>query len=120
MKLSSVDQVHVGSGYYTSNPLPDVFLGLKIHLRPEVGDKDRLRRYMVGYGAEEVTDWSIDTATHIVYPPGRASIGVVEITGIRVSGSDPVSCPASAHVSVQWLIDSVKLKKVQDVNSYKL
>merc|ERR1711874_307317 len=96
-------KVHVGSGYHTSNPLPDVFVGLRIHLRPGLEDSDRLRRYMVGYGADEAEDWP--GASHIVYPEGCP---------------DAVDCPTAVHVSDQWLVDSVKLKKVQDVDVYKI
>jgi len=98
-------KVHVGSGYYTSNPLPDVFVGLKIFLNPGIKDEGKLKRFLTGYGAEILKDHEITTATHIVYPDG------LEKTD---------SGPKASHVTHQWVVDSIKLKEVQDVKYYRI
>ena len=61
-------KVHVGFGYKTRNPLPDVFAGLKICLSKRNPKLTLLTRNIVAMGGEVVTE--SEQASHIVYSAG--------------------------------------------------
>merc|ERR1711997_527261 len=47
--------------------LPEVLVGLKVHLAGDTTDRDRLERYLVSYGGKTVAEYQLSLATHIVY-----------------------------------------------------
>ena len=94
----------LGFGYSTTNPLPDVFAGMKIHISDQVKEKAKLERYLISYGGRTVEDYQLSQATHIVYSRGEREVR--DSKGAR-------------HVSQSWLEDSIKLKQGQDERLYK-
>ncbi|XP_054263883.1 DNA ligase 3 isoform X2 [Macrosteles quadrilineatus] len=80
------------------NPLPDVFVGVRLHL-PEDGieKRDVLERYFIAYGGEIVP---ADEATHTIVDEG---------------GNPPLS---GVGVSEAWLWDSIKLQTLQVSSHY--
>ena len=96
----------LGFGYSTTNPLADVFTGLKVHVCDDIEDKVKLERYLISYAGKSVAEYQLSHATHIVY------LG---------SGSSPIKdCKTAKHVTRLWLEDSIKTKQVQDERLYKV
>ena len=96
----------VGFGYSTSKPLADTLLGVKAHLAGEMTDKARLERYLVSYGGKTVAEYQLSLATHIVYSNANKK----KLKHLK----------EAKHVSEQWLVDSIKLKKIQDERLYRV
>ena len=67
-KPDSGRKVEVGFGFRTTNPLPDVFCGMRIHVEKTSPDYELLRRGVIGLGGQAVE--TPETATHLVYTPG--------------------------------------------------
>ena len=96
----------LGFGYSTTSPLPNVFLDIKVHLKPGISNSTELERHFIAYGGTVQPDFRLSEATHVVYPVGAAKT--------RGTSADV------RHVSEQWLVDSIKLKKVQDERLYRV
>jgi len=96
----------LGFGYSTTSPLPNVFLDIKVHLKPGLSNSAELERHFIAYGGTVQPDFRLSEATHVVYPVGAAKT--------RGTSADV------RHVSEQWLVDSIKLKKVQDERLYRV
>eukprot|EP00090_Calanus_glacialis_P001127 TRINITY_DN10792_c0_g1_i1.p1 TRINITY_DN10792_c0_g1~~TRINITY_DN10792_c0_g1_i1.p1 ORF type:complete len:1194 (-),score=363.16 TRINITY_DN10792_c0_g1_i1:78-3470(-) len=96
----------LGFGYSTTKPLSDVFLNVKVHLKPGVTNAPVIERHLVAYGGVVQPDFRLSEATHIVYPEGAR---LVNTSGDGVK-----------HVAEQWLVDSIKLKNIQDERLYKI
>jgi len=97
----------LGFGYSTSNPLPDVFLDVKAYLKPGLENASLLERHFVAFGGVLQPDFRLSEATHIVYPEGGRRGGNYGDAGVK-------------HVTQQWLVDSIKLKKMQDERLYRI
>ena len=95
----------VGFGHSTSNPLPDVFTSVKAHIKEGVKDAARLERYLIAYGGSTEPEYRLSETTHVIYPVG----GKLIKGGVNTK-----------HISDQWLIDSIKLKEIQDERLYKI
>ena len=95
----------IGFGYSTANVLPDVFVGMKVHVSGDVEDKVQLERYLVSYGGRVLAEYQLAEATHIVYSQ---------------STSKRRDCKSAKHVALRWLVDSIKMKHVQDERLYKV
>ena len=100
-------KVDVGCGYSTSNPLPDVFIGVKLHMVAGVEDAKSLERYVVAYGGQLIGDHQRDEATHVLYPDKKCK-------RIQSTNKDV------HHVYKRWLEDCIKLKILQDERLYKI
>ena len=63
----------LGFGYSVRQPLPDVFVGLRIFLPRTAADFGSLRRHIVGFGGACLDSVNAPGAapTHIVHVPGR-------------------------------------------------
>ena len=96
----------LGYGYSSTRPLADPLLGVKAHLAGEITDKARLERYLVSYGGKTVADYQLSLATHIVYSNNNQK----KFKQFK----------QAKHVSEQWLVDSIKLKKMQDERLYRV
>ena len=96
----------LGFGYSSSRPLPDLLLGVKVHLAGDLTDKDRLERYLVSYGGTTVAEYQLSLATHIVY----SNTNQKKLKHVK----------EAKHVSEQWLGDSLKMKKIQDERLYRV
>jgi len=96
----------LGFGYSTTSPLPNVFLDIKVHLIPGLSNSAELERHFIAYGGTVQPDFRLSEATHIVYRVGTAKT--------RGTSADV------RHVSEQWLVDSIKLKKKQDERLYRV
>lgn len=96
----------LGFGYSTTSPLPNVFPDVKVHLKPGLTNSAQLERHFIAYGGTVQPDFRLSEATHIVYPAGAAKTRGTS-AGVR-------------HVSEQWLVDSIKLKKIQDERLYRV
>ena len=105
-KKSPAKKKSVGFGWSTSNPLPDVFTEVRVHLVDGVEDAETLGRYLEAYGGELVPEQS--EATHVVYPDGAST------KKFRYKNS------TIKHVKSSWLEDSIKLKTLQDERLYKV
>ena len=105
-KKSPAKKKSVGFGWSTSNPLPDVFTEVRVHLVDGVEDAETLGRYLEAYGGELVSEQS--EATHVVYPDGAST------KKFRSKNS------TIKHVKSSWLEDSIKLKTLQDERLYKV
>ncbi|RZF40363.1 hypothetical protein LSTR_LSTR008793 [Laodelphax striatellus] len=83
-------------------PLPDVFVGVKLHISETASIEDRrlLERYFVAFGGKLI-DGTFETATHTL---------VSEDDSNDISGKPVV---------VDWLWDSIKLKMLQNASLYK-
>ena len=81
-------------------------LGVKAHLAGEMTDKARLERYLVSYGGKTVAEYQLSLATHIVYSNANKK----KLKHLK----------EAKHVSEQWLVDSIKLKKIQDERLYRV
>uniref|UniRef100_A0A1B6ENC4 DNA ligase n=1 Tax=Cuerna arida TaxID=1464854 RepID=A0A1B6ENC4_9HEMI len=83
------------------NPLPDIFVGVKLFLPEEgVANRDVLERYFVAYGGDLLKGNNADEATHTV---------------MGTNQDEPL---AGTAVDVSWLWDSIKLQKLQLVKHY--
>jgi len=96
----------LGFGYSTTSPLPNVFPDIKVHLKPGLTNSAQLERHFIAYGGTVQPDFRLTEATHIVYTAGAARTRGTS-AGVR-------------HVSEQWLVDSIKLKKIQDERLYRV
>lgn len=76
---------------------PDIFEGDEIYLLPEVNDRRRLIQYLCTFGAE-VTN-NVETAKLLVFDECKPNF--------------KANC-----VHVQWIIDSIKLKRRMDIQLY--
>ena len=47
-------------------PLPDVFVGVRVHVADHVEDADLLRRYVTAYGGDLTPDYRLSEATHVL------------------------------------------------------
>ncbi len=88
--------------------LPDVFGGWKVLLTPGVADQDRLARYVTAYGGEVLKAFEAAEATHVVYPGA----------GKRIKTED--GAEEAQHVTERLLVDSIKKKKAQDAEDYRV
>ena len=93
-------------GFSTTRPLPDLLLGVKVHLAGDITDKDKLERYLVSYGGKTVADYQLSLATHIVY----SNTNQKKLKHFK----------EAKHVSEQWLVDSLKMKKIQNERLYQV
>ncbi|XP_039279547.1 DNA ligase 3 [Nilaparvata lugens] len=87
-------------------PLPDVFVGVKLHVSETASIEDRrlLERYFVAFGGKLVNG-SLERATHTVVSEEGEGEDCNDISG--------------QPIVVDWLWDSIKLKKLQNVSLYK-
>ena len=99
----------LGFGYSTTNPLPDVFPNTKVHLVKGVANASELERHLVAYGGTVQPDYRLSEATHVVHPQAGGDKTALGGGGAGVR-----------HVTEQWLVDSIKLKKMQDERLYKI
>jgi len=97
----------VGFGFTTTNPLPDIFVGVRAVLKPGLEDHDELRRYLIAFGGLEEESFQEGQETHVIYPEGGARRRGEASKGVK-------------HVSDQWLVDSIKLKIIQDERLYNI
>ena len=95
----------LGFGYSTAHVLPDVFVGLKVHVSGDVKDKVQLERFLISYGGKVLAEYQLSEATHIVYSKTTSKMK---------------DCRAAKHVAQRWLVDSIKMKQVQDERLYKV
>merc|ERR1719341_2298997 len=63
-------KVDVGHGFVTSNPLPDVFPGVKVVMMEGLRRRDTLERFFVAFGGKLLPASQISEATHVIYPEG--------------------------------------------------
>ena len=49
-KTAEDSKIEVGHGFVTSNPLPDVFLGMSAVLMEGLGKREALERFFVAFG----------------------------------------------------------------------
>ena len=96
----------LGFGYSTTSPLPNVFPDIKVHLKPGLANSAQLERHLIAYGGTVQPDFRLSEATHIVYPAGASKTSGASLN--------------AKHVSAQWLVDSIKLKKIQDERLYRV
>ena len=66
---------------------------------------EKLSRYVVAYGGDVVPAYRADEATHIFYAKKRSA---------RVKGAGS----KTKHLEASYLVDSLKLRKAQDVEGY--
>lgn len=87
------------------NPLPDVFVGVKLFLPANgVAMRSLLERYFIAYGGELVQKENCKEATHVIVTDKLKTL--------------PAN--TSAHlVDVSWLWDSIKLQELQDPRKYE-
>ena len=103
----AVKKVYVGCGYSTSNPLPDVLIGVKLHMVAGVEEAKSLGRYVIAYGGRLIGDHQLDEATHVLYPD-------------KICKRIPSTNKNVHHVYKRWLEDCIKLKILQDERLYKI
>jgi len=96
----------LGFGYSTTSPLPNVFPDIKVYLKPGLANSAQLERHLIAYGGTVQPDFRLSEATHIVYPAGASKTSGASLN--------------AKHVSAQWLVDSIKLKKIQDERLYRV
>ena len=96
----------LGFGFCSRRPLPEVLVGLKVHLAGDITDRDRLERYLVSYGGKTVAEYQLSLATHIVYS--------------NTNQNKLKRYKEAKHVTEQWLVDSLKMKKIQDERLYRI
>jgi len=97
----------LGFGYSSTSPLPDVFPHAKVYLQPGVVNAaEEYERHLVAYGGTALPDYQLSEATHVVYPVGASRDSEVALE--------------AKHVTEQWLVDSIKLKKIQDERFYRV
>lgn len=83
--------------------LPDIFDGWRVYLTEGVDDPDKLKRYVIAFGGEVLQDHESSEATHVIYK---------EKTRKKLKGGQH-------HVTQDFLIDSIKLKEIQDMALYQ-
>ena len=86
-----------------SDILPDIFEGWKVFLAEGVEDSSKLKRYVIAFGGEILQDHELESATHVIYP---------KETSKKLDGG-------KKHLVQEFLVDSIKLKEVQDYKLYK-
>lgn len=87
------------------NPLPDVFVGVKLFLPTEgIATRSLLERYFIAYGGELVQKENCEEATHLIVTDKLKKL--------------PTNTSAH-HVDVSWLWDSIKLQELQDPKKYE-
>merc|ERR1712223_1061071 len=107
-KTAEDSKIEVGPGFVTSNPLPDVFLGMSAVLMEGLEKREALERFFVAFGGRSLPMSQLGEATHVIYPEGSSG----DFAG--------KSNKTTFHVIEQWLEDSIKLKECQEEKLYKL
>jgi O-acetyl-ADP-ribose deacetylase (regulator of RNase III) len=92
-----------------ASDLPDVFDDVKVVLLDGVAKIDKMKRYVIAFGGEVLPEFQSASAaaTHIVYPKGH-------------SGLCKIAADTATHVYEEWLVQSIKRKKMQNCDMFEL
>ncbi|GFQ96986.1 DNA ligase 3 [Trichonephila clavata] len=86
------------------NDLPNVFSGVKLHIPTSLEKSEELRRYFIAFDGHLLKDHETDEASHVIVSDDTSNGTIPE---------------GANKVTVDWLWDSIKLKKKQSENFYK-
>jgi len=88
--------------------LADIFVGQKIFFAEGIEDENRLYRYVISHGGNVIEESTqVEEATHVVY----MNVGCQPIKEFGTN---------AAHVSREWVVDSVRKQSAQPLAKYEL
>lgn len=103
---STLNKTESSSKPPAKNDLPNIFTGVKLHIPTSLEKSDELRRYFIAFDGHLLKDHETDDANHII----------VSDDNRLQNGRIP---KGAKKVTVDWLWDSIKLKKKLSASLYK-